>query len=144
MAQHPATTSSPEAPPSARRTPMTDIVLATLNAKWIHAAFGLRYLRANLGELRERSAIVEFDLQVRPADAAEAILARQPRIVGLSVYVWNARPMAELAGVLKRVAPEVILVLGGPEVSHETGAQPMCALADHVVQGEGDLAFADL
>jgi len=25
-----------------------------LNAKWIHASFGLRYLRANLGELRER------------------------------------------------------------------------------------------
>jgi len=123
---------------------MAEIVLATLNAKWIHAAFGLRCLRANLGELRERSAIVEFDLQVRPADAAEAILAQRPRLVGLSVYVWNARPMAELVAVLKRVAPEVVLVLGGPEVSHETGAQPMCALADHVVQGEGDLAFADL
>ena len=34
-----------------------DIVLATLNAKWIHAAFGLRCLRANLGELREHSVI---------------------------------------------------------------------------------------
>jgi hypothetical protein len=28
---------------------MPDIVLTTLNAKFIHAAFGLRYLFANLG-----------------------------------------------------------------------------------------------
>ena len=31
---------------------MPEIVLATLNAKFIHAAFGLRYLFANLGELQ--------------------------------------------------------------------------------------------
>jgi hypothetical protein len=41
---------------------MPSIVLATQNAKWIHASFGLRCLRANLGELRERSVIVERDL----------------------------------------------------------------------------------
>ena len=35
---------------------MPDIVLATLNAKYIHAAFGLRYLLANLGDLRPRAA----------------------------------------------------------------------------------------
>ena len=28
---------------------MPDIVLSTLNAKYIHAAFGLRYLLANMG-----------------------------------------------------------------------------------------------
>ena len=33
---------------------MPDIVLSTLNAKYIHASFGLRYLMANLGGLRER------------------------------------------------------------------------------------------
>ena len=32
-----------------RCTHMPDIVLATLNAKYIHASFGLRYLMANLG-----------------------------------------------------------------------------------------------
>ena len=37
---------------------MSDIVLATLNAKYIHASFGLRYLLANLGELRPRASLV--------------------------------------------------------------------------------------
>ena len=58
---------------------MPAIVLATLNAKWIHASFGLRCLRANLGDLREHCAIVEFDIQNRPADVAEKIDAAEKR-----------------------------------------------------------------
>ncbi|MBK8101091.1 MAG: DUF4080 domain-containing protein [Planctomycetes bacterium] len=123
---------------------MPDIVLTTLNAKWIHASFGLRYLRANLGELRDRSAIVEFTIAQRPVDVAERLLALQPRIVGLGVYVWNAAPALELVRVLKRVRPHLVVVLGGPEVSHETERQPIVAIADHVVCGEADLAFAAL
>src|SRR5512135_527297 len=58
---------------------VTDIVLAALNAKYIHAAFGLRYLLANLGPLREAAAMVEFDINQRPVDIAEALLARKPK-----------------------------------------------------------------
>ena len=72
---------------------MADIVLATLNAKWIHAAFGLRSLRANLGELRERSVVREFEISQRPVDVVEALLADRPRLLGLRVYIWNALPM---------------------------------------------------
>jgi hypothetical protein len=46
--------------------------------------------------------------------------------------------------ILKRVAPGVVVVVGGPEVSHESEQQEICALADHVVRGEADLAFAEL
>ena len=55
---------------------MPDIVLSTLNEKFIHAAFGLRYVFANLGELQPRAAIAEFDINQRPLDIAEALLAR--------------------------------------------------------------------
>ncbi|MBL8898189.1 MAG: cobalamin-dependent protein, partial [Planctomycetes bacterium] len=123
---------------------MADIVLATFDAKWIHASFGLRCLRANLGELRDRSALFEFDLETRALDAAEAILAVSPRIVGLGVYVWNATLSLQLARLLKQLRPELVLVVGGPEVSYETEAQELARLADHVVRGEADLAFAEL
>src|SRR5947209_2930459 len=75
---------------------MPDIVLATLNAKYIHATFGLRYLMANLGALRERAALLEFDVNQRPTDILETVLAREPKIVGLGVYIWNAAPSAQL------------------------------------------------
>ncbi len=123
---------------------MADIVLATLNAKWIHASFGLRCLRANLGELRERSTIVEGVIAERPLDFVERILAHGPRIVGLGVYVWNAHESELVVATLARVAPHVTVVLGGPEVSHELDAQPIVALADYVVRGEGERAFAPL
>ena len=47
----------------------TDIVLTTLNARYAHAAFGLRYLQANLGPaLAPRARIVEFDISQRPVE----------------------------------------------------------------------------
>lgn len=123
---------------------MPDILLATLNAKFIHAAFGLRYLFANLGELQPRAAIAEFDINQKPVEIAEAILAREPRIVGLGVYIWNVRATTEVIGILKRVRPDLVVVLGGPEVSHETEGQEIVALADHVITGEADLKFAEV
>jgi radical SAM superfamily enzyme YgiQ (UPF0313 family) len=123
---------------------MPDVVLATLNARFIHASFGLRYLRANLGELRPRSEILEFTIQERPLDVAEQILAREPRIVGLGVYIWNVAPTTELVALLKRLRPDLVVVLGGPEVSHETDKQEVVRLADHTIAGEADLAFAAL
>ena len=121
---------------------MSDIVLSTLNAKYIHAAFGLRYLFANLGELQPRAVIAEFDINQRPLDIAEALLARNPRIIGLGVYIWNVAPTTELVAALKRIRPDVIVILGGPEVSYETEQQTIVQLADHVITGEGDLEFA--
>ena len=42
-----------------------DLVLAAFNARYAHTAFGARYLLANLGELKERAELLEFDLQDR-------------------------------------------------------------------------------
>ncbi|HWN95416.1 MAG TPA: B12-binding domain-containing radical SAM protein, partial [Methylomirabilota bacterium] len=83
---------------------MPDIVLATLNAKYIHAAFGLRYLMANLGDLQPRACIVEFDINQRPLDIAEVLLAREPRIIGLGVYIWNVDETREVVAAIKRVS----------------------------------------
>lgn len=121
-----------------------DIVLTTLNAKYAHAAFGLRYLLANLGPLRGRARILEFDINQRPLDVLEAVLAEAPRIVGVGVYIWNAAQSLQLVADLKRLRPDVIVILGGPEVSHETDRQEIVGLADYVVTGEADVAFAQL
>src|SRR5208282_2586434 len=123
---------------------MAQIVLTTLNAKYIHASFGLRYLMANLGPLRQETRLIEFDIQQRAVDVVETILAQQPRIVGLGVYIWNATEAAEVVAALKRVRPDVIVVLGGPEVSYETDQQEIVRLADYVITGEADLEFAAL
>ena len=123
---------------------MPDIVLTTLNAKYIHAAFGLRYLMANLGELKPSAAIAEFDINQRPLDIAEALLAREPKILGFGVYIWNVTETTEVIAAIKRVRPDLTIILGGPEVSYETEEQAIVALADYVITGEADLKFAEV
>jgi radical SAM superfamily enzyme YgiQ (UPF0313 family) len=148
---------------------MPDIVLTTLNAKFSHTAFGLRCLFANLGELQPRAAIAEFDINQRPLDIVEALLARLERrspgrpdlagneenagpeagapptqIIGFGIYIWNVVPTTEVVALIRRVRPDIKIILGGPEVSHETDGQRIVALADHVITGEADLKFADV
>jgi radical SAM superfamily enzyme YgiQ (UPF0313 family) len=123
---------------------MSAILLATLNARYIHTAFGLRCLHANMGDLQPRCSILEFDIKQRPVDIAEELLGRNPAIIGLGIYIWNIAPATELVRLLKQLAPHVRIVLGGPEVSFETDGQEIVRLADHVITGEADLAFAEL
>ena len=123
---------------------VADIVLTTLNAKYIHAAFGLRYLLANLGELQPRACLAEFDINQRPLDIAEILLAQNPKIIGFSIYIWNIGPTTEIIAAIKRIRPEIKIIVGGPEVSYETGEQKIVQLADHVITGEADLKFAEV
>ncbi|MFM9881506.1 MAG: DUF4080 domain-containing protein [Burkholderiales bacterium] len=123
---------------------MPDILLATLNARYIHASLGLRYLLANLGAHQAATEIVEFVITQRPIDIAEAILARSPRIVGFGVYIWNIEETAKVIALLKTVRPDLLIVLGGPEVSYECEEQSIVALADYVITGWGDVTFGTL
>ena len=120
------------------------ILLTTLNARYTHASLGLRYLLANMGPLQERTTIQEFVIGAKTTDLVERILAHAPRIVGFGVYIWNVEETTRLVAMLKRVAPDVTIVLGGPEVSHETGEQEIVKLADYVVTGWGDVTFPKL
>lgn len=125
------------------------IVLATLNAKYIHASLGLRYLLANMNRhggagLRQRTQLREFVIQQRPTQIVEELLALQPKVIGLGIYIWNVVETTQVVRLLKTLRPDIKIVLGGPEVSHETGEQDICRLADHVVTGWGDVSFPKL
>ncbi|MDP1530546.1 B12-binding domain-containing radical SAM protein [Rhodoferax sp.] len=136
------------------------IVLVTLNARYIHASLGLRYLLANLDrhggaglraltELREytisrpkQEVVADLLATLGPAPSAGSPAGVQ--IVGLGVYIWNVTQTTEVIRLLKAARPDLKIVLGGPEVSHETEQQAITHLADHVITGWGDVSFAKL
>lgn len=135
------------------------ILLTTLNARYIHASLGLRYLLANLAryggeDLRSRTVLREFTLARKPREVAADLIAelgepgqpadRPTQIVGFGVYIWNVTATTEVIRLLKQTRPEIKVVLGGPEVSHEWEAQEIVKLADHVITGWGDVSFAKL
>lgn len=120
------------------------IVLTTFNARYSHPALGLRYLLANLGDLQPAARLLEFEIKADPAAAAQQILDLAPQIVGLGVYIWNVPRIETLAAYLKAERPDLVLVLGGPEIGPETEQQPLGKWADYLVCGEADLAFPAL
>lgn len=123
---------------------MASIILSTLNARYTHSSFGLRYLLANMDELRSETVLKEFTIHDLIPDVLSDLLALNPQIIGFGVYIWNVEALTKLVADLKRVRPEIVVVLGGPEVSYETEEQPIVQLADYVITGEGDHEFRNL
>ncbi len=123
---------------------MKDITLATINARYIHASLGLRYLYANMGELQLRTQLREFTLEQRPEDIVEQLLGSDTTIIGFGVYIWNVLETTDVMRLIKILRPDITLVVGGPEVSYEFDEQPICKLADFVITGAADTAFAEL
>ncbi len=132
------------------------IILCTLNAKYIHASLGLRYLMANMkrhasADLAAQTLLVEYTLAKKTEQMVQDLLqklgpvqADQAQIVGFGVYIWNVLQTTELVRQLKICRPSLKIVLGGPEVSHEIEQQEIVQLADHVITGWGDVSFPKL
>lgn len=122
---------------------MKTIILTTLNSRYSHSSLGLRYLYANLKELKKEAEILEFVINSSVQTIAEQILEHNPKIIGIAVYIWNALDVCELVKTIKKVSPNTIVVLGGPEVSF----QPLRVnfdLADYIICGEGEISFYTL
>ena len=113
------------------------ILLSTLNARYAHASLGLRYLLANMGDLQNDSKLLEFVIGTKTTEIVEKLLAHKPRIIGFGVYIWNTEETTKVVAMLKRVAPEVVIVLGGPEVSYEPAEQQIVQQADYLITGWG-------
>jgi radical SAM superfamily enzyme YgiQ (UPF0313 family) len=122
---------------------MTSILLTTLNARYAHTALGLRYLYSNLGELQDSAKILEYTINEQVQSIAENLLEHAPRIIGIGVYIWNAAETAQLIEILKKVSPETIIVLGGPEAGH-LPHRVNFERADYIISGEGEVAFYEL
>jgi len=119
------------------------IVLTTLNARYTHTSLALRYLYANLGALKDDAVVCEFVINEDMQRVAESILAYSPLVVGIGAYIWNALDVKELISIIKKVSPQTIVVLGGPEASYTPHRVDFSA-ADYVISGEGEEAFATL
>ncbi|MFO1428654.1 MAG: DUF4080 domain-containing protein [Candidatus Competibacteraceae bacterium] len=123
---------------------MAAILLSTLNARYFHASLGLRYLLANMEELRTATQLLEFIITQPPIDIVASLLEQRPRIIGFGVYIWNVEETTKVVSLLKQIRPDIPIVLGGPEVSYESTEQTIVQLADYVITGPADIGFVKL
>ncbi len=127
---------------------MPDILLTTINAKWIHPSLALRLLKANLGQLEEKTSILEFALRQPLEEKIKRILETKPKILGISVSIWNHLQTLELLKNLEALwsneTPRPVIILGGPEAGQLEEGAPLIQAADWVISGEGEEAFREL
>lgn len=120
---------------------MPDIIITTANARYTHTALGIRCLMANMKELAEITSIYEFTINQRPIDIVEKLVSKQPKIIGFSVYIWNIEILTHVAKLIRQVQPDIIIILGGPEVSFKEDLPGICEDADYIIAGEGEVSF---
>lgn len=122
-----------------------NILLTTLNAKYIHSSLALAYLRKYCADERWSLNIREFSINERTDEIMAAIYKERPDILCFSCYIWNIKPVLEICRDYKKIAPDTLIIAGGPEVSYDAiSLLENHKFLDFVVRGEGEATLKEL
>ncbi|MGQ3479087.1 B12-binding domain-containing radical SAM protein [Paenibacillus sp. TY11] len=120
------------------------VILSTLNAKYIHTSLAIRCLKA-YSEKDFDIELAEYTIKDPVMNIVSDLFQRGADVVGFSCYIWNIEETIKVIDVLKKIMPEVKIVLGGPEVSYDTDHwMKRLANVDFIVVGEGEETFHQL
>lgn len=122
---------------------MKKVILAALNAKYIHSNLALRYLsRFQNNNLKHHVETMEFTINQRLDFIAEELFRKQPDVILFSCYIWNVEMLRQLCPILKKIMPDCVIGFGGPEVSYESETfLKENPAVDFIMRGEGELVF---
>ena len=126
------------------------VLLAAVNAKYIHSNLAVYSLRAYAlqrcdGICPREIEIAEYTINQPPDEILMDIYGHQPDILCLSCYLWNIISVENLVREIPKILPGIRIWLGGPEVSYN--AREMLDKYPEItgiIRGEGEETFADL
>lgn len=121
------------------------VLLAAINAKYIHSNLAVYSLRANLGKYKENVQLKEYTINHQKEDVIQDIYKEQPDVLAISCYIWNIDFIQGILEDIKKVLPKTDIWLGGPEVSYLSEQflkeNPW---VKGIVRGEGEVTFCEL
>ncbi|MDD3278977.1 MAG: B12-binding domain-containing radical SAM protein [Lachnospiraceae bacterium] len=124
---------------------MKKIVLAAVNAKYIHSNLAVYDLRAYAKEQGIDTILLEYTINQTKDEILKGIYEQQPDVLCISCYIWNISLVKEIICELHKILPDMAIWLGGPEVSFDAEKvleeNPAAA---GVMRGEGERTFAEL
>ena len=115
-----------------------------INSRYTHSCLALFYLRTIIRDLSYDCQIVEYSINDQYLDICDGIDNSKPDILVLSVYIWNKEIIEYLLRDIKKVLPELIIVIGGPEASYNVDYYRDKYPVDYIVTGAGEKAFYEL
>jgi radical SAM superfamily enzyme YgiQ (UPF0313 family) len=96
---------------------------------------------------------VDYEIDILPTASANSlgdrglvveILAAEPWMVGFTCYLWNIERTLWIAAELKQAQPELLIIIGGPEVTADNEWVLAHPAVDYAAIGEGEQTFAEL
>ncbi|NLC52936.1 MAG: B12-binding domain-containing radical SAM protein [Firmicutes bacterium] len=121
------------------------ILLTTLNSQYVHTALALYTLQAYCRPDFPDLQVLEFNINQSLDWILGEIYRKKPRILGISTNIWNITQSLELVDRVKKVRPETVVILGGPEATADYAAilkRP--GAPDYIVLGEGEATLREL
>ena len=121
------------------------ILITTLNSKFIHSALSVRYLTKSIEDIENIDAkMKEFTINMHIGDIVDEIYKGNYDIVAFSTYIWNYREIKEICRTLKKIIPNIKILLGGPEVSYNPEDEmEKYDYIDYIIFGEGEDTFIE-
>ncbi len=121
-----------------------NIIVSTLNAKYIHTNLAIRYLKAYAAP-EFNIKIAEYTIKDPIMNIVSDLFSKQPEVLGFSCYIWNIEETIKVIQVIKKIMPNLKIVLGGPEVTYDfTYWLKRLPEVDYIVVGEGEETFKQL
>ena len=119
-------------------------ILTTLNAKYIHTSLSIRYLKA-YAEPDFSVQLAEYTIKDPIMNIVSDLYAKKPDVIGFSCYIWNIEETMKVIAMLKKINPNLCIILGGPEVTYDVSDWlDTIPGADFIIIGEGEVTFKDL
>ena len=121
------------------------ILLAAINAKYIHSNLAVYSLKAYAGKAGQPVHIREYTINQPMGEILKDLYKSRPGLLCFSCYIWNKSLIEELAGEIRKLIPDIWIWIGGPEVTYcareylKTHPQ-----VDGIIRGEGEETFLQL
>ncbi len=121
------------------------VLLAAVNAKYIHSNLAVYSLRAYARQYQEEIEIAEYTINQTVDEILMDIYSRQPDVLCMSCYLWNIAYVGQVVTEVPKILPDTKIWLGGPEVSYDAPeVLRKYPGVDGVMCGEGEETFLEL
>ena len=120
------------------------ILLTTLNSKFIHTNLAIRYIKESIKDLIDVD-LREYTINNQLDYILKDIYLKDYDAVFFSTYIWNVYDIVKICENLKKVKPNLIIGLGGPEVSYDSEeSMEKYQFVDYILRDEGEMVMRDL
>ncbi|MBQ3061837.1 MAG: B12-binding domain-containing radical SAM protein [Lachnospiraceae bacterium] len=120
-------------------------LLVAINSKYIHSNLAVYSLSAYAKSKGHTVNIKEYTINQQPDAIIRDIYSQKPDLIGFSCYIWNIEYVIKIVPEIKKILPNCIIIIGGPEVSFETDKYfEKLPDVDVIIIGEGEITFANI